>query len=68
MAGGTSICCALALACLIPAYQLGDPLEDPQHPLAEALGGLGYFFLFGALVFGLSGLLIWARDRRTGGK
>jgi hypothetical protein len=65
--GGTSICIALALVCLVPAYQLGDPLEDPQHPLADALGNLGYFFLASALVIGSSGLLIWIRDRRAGG-
>jgi hypothetical protein len=58
----------LALACLIPAHQLGDPLEDPQHPLAAGLGRLGYLFAVNALVLGLSGLLIWVRDRRSGGK
>jgi hypothetical protein len=59
--GGASICGTLALACLLPAYQLGDPLADPAHPLAEALGAFGYFFLADGVVIGLSGLVVWLR-------
>ena len=59
---------ALALACLYPAYQLGDPLADPAHPLAEALGAFGYFFLFNGVVTGLSGLVVWVRARRESGE
>ena len=64
---GTSICSALALACLFPAYQLGDPLADPAHPLAEALGAFGYFFLANGVVIGLSGLVTWLRVRHERG-
>jgi hypothetical protein len=66
--GGTSICGALALACLYPAYQLGDPFADPAHPLAEALGAFGYLFLFNGVVIGLSGLVVWVRARRESGE
>ncbi|MGA8454791.1 MAG: hypothetical protein WB800_05280 [Streptosporangiaceae bacterium] len=37
----TSICGALALVCLVPAYRLGDPFIDAAHPLAVVLGGFG---------------------------
>jgi hypothetical protein len=65
--GGTSICGVLAPACLVSADQLGDPLADPAHPLAEALGAFGYFFLVNGLVIGLSGLVIWIRTRHESG-
>ncbi len=56
--GGTSICGALPLACLFAAYQLGDTLADPAHPLADALGAFGYFFLVNGVVIGLSGPVV----------
>jgi hypothetical protein len=62
--GGTAIFGALAAACLVPAYQFGDPLIDPRHPLAEALGSFGYFFLANAFFIGLAGLTIRIRRSR----
>ena len=66
--GATSICGALALVCLVPAYRRGDPFIDAAHPLAVVLGGFGYFFLVNGLAIGLSGLVIWVRDRRQSGE
>ena len=68
MARATSICAALALVCLVPANRRGDPFIDAAHPLAVVLGGFGYFFLVNGLVIGLSGLVIWVRDRRQSGE
>jgi hypothetical protein len=66
--GTTAICCVLAVACLVLAYRMGDSLQDQRRPLAEALGRFGLRFVIFALVVGLSGLLIWVRDRREGRK
>jgi hypothetical protein len=52
------------VALLIPAYRIGDPFEDPAHPLAEALGSFGYFCLVNAVIISGAGLLAWIRDRR----
>jgi hypothetical protein len=62
--GWTAIFGALAVACLVPAYQFGDPLAEPRHPLAEALGSFGYFFLANAFFIGLAGLAIRVRRSR----
>jgi hypothetical protein len=58
---------SLGLTLLIVANQLGDPLEDPKHPLAEALGSFGYFALMNAAVVGGAGLLAVIRDTRRSG-
>ena len=62
----TFVLATLAVALLIPAYRIGDPFEDPAHPLAEALGSFGYFCLVNAVIVGGAGLLAWIRDRRRG--
>lgn len=55
---------SLAVVLLIPAYRIGDPLEDTVHPMAEILGQLGYFCVFNAVVVGGTGLLTCLRARR----
>lgn len=52
------------VALLVPAYQIGDPFEGSAHPLAVALGSVGYFTLLNAVVIGGAGLLAFIRDRR----
>ena len=64
--GSTFVLASLGLGLLIAANRIGDPLDDPMHPLAEALGSFGYFALFNAVVVGDAGLLAWVRDRRRG--